>query len=104
MVFILELRHVFGMIIDDDGKAVSVAKEMAIFHRVQEKIQRDYPLFQIKVIGIGLKILGHAHVQASVDALRQAMTVSKMLVGFDLVNEEDYTHPIQDFFKILLED
>ena len=37
-VFILELRHIFGMIIDDNGKKVGVANEVAIFKRVQEKV------------------------------------------------------------------
>lgn len=45
MVFVLELRHVYGMMIDDDGRQLTVAEEMAIYHRVQQKIQVDYPLF-----------------------------------------------------------
>lgn len=34
MVTVLELRHVFGMMIDDDGNKLSVAQEMAIYHNV----------------------------------------------------------------------
>lgn len=34
MVTVLELRHVFGMMIDDDGNKLTVAQEMAIYHRV----------------------------------------------------------------------
>ncbi len=45
MVTVLELRHVFGMIFDDEGKIIPVAEELAIYDRVLKKIQRDYPLF-----------------------------------------------------------
>lgn len=34
MVTVLELRHVFGMMIDDDGNKLTVAQEMAIYHKV----------------------------------------------------------------------
>lgn len=104
MVFVVEMRHVFGMIIDDQGNKLSTEEEIAIYHRVQEKIQRDFPLFQIKIIGTGLKILGHDHVKAAIKAMRDAMNVSKMLVGFDLVNEEDFNPPIKDFLGLLLEE
>ena len=104
MVFVVEMRHVFGMIIDDQGNKLSTEEEIAIYHRVQKKIQRDFPLFQIKIIGTGLKILGHDHVKAAIKAMRDAMNVSKMLVGFDLVNEEDFNPPIKDFLGLLLEE
>ena len=32
------------------------------------------------------------------------MGISKMIVGFDLVNEEDFTPPIQDFVKLLFKE
>jgi hypothetical protein len=104
LVFVLEVRHVFGMIFDDEGLQLPVEREMEIYHRVQEKIQRDYPLFQIKIIAIGLKILGHDHVKAAIKAMRDAMNVSKMLVGFDLVNEEDFNAPIKDFLALMFDE
>lgn len=45
MVSVLELRHIFGMVIDDDGKPVGTEAELEIFERVLQKVQRDYPLF-----------------------------------------------------------
>ena len=45
MVFVIEWRHVAGMIFDDSGRKFTIEEEMAIFLRVQEKIQRDFPLF-----------------------------------------------------------
>jgi hypothetical protein len=62
MVFVVELRHIFGMVIDDDGKQVGLQEELKIFHRVLDKIKRDYPLFTCRIIICGLKIIGEDHV------------------------------------------
>lgn len=62
MVFVLELRHIFGMVINDDGNPIGVEKELEIFERVLKKIQRDYPLFTYRLIICGLKILGKDHI------------------------------------------
>ncbi len=59
-VFILELRHIFGMIIDDKGGKIGVSAEIDIFTRVQEKFQRDYPLFQMPKPAVH-----HCHVTAA---------------------------------------
>ena len=104
MVTVLELRHVFGMIFDDNGRILTVAEELAIYERVVKKIQRDYPLFQIKIICIGLKILGEEHIKQGIKAMRDGMQVSNLVVGFDLVNEEDYNPPLKDFLKLFFEE
>jgi len=59
---VVEFRHIFGMVIDDDGNAISVEDELAIFDRVLKNIQRDYPLFGCKIIICGLKIIGKDHI------------------------------------------
>lgn len=61
MVFVLELRHIFGMVIDDDGAPIGLIEEIKIFQRVLDKIKRDYPLFTCRLIICGLKILGEDH-------------------------------------------
>ncbi|TNV71978.1 hypothetical protein FGO68_gene16774 [Halteria grandinella] len=33
--------------------------------------------------------------------MRKSLGLSKLIVGFDLVNEEDFTPPIQDFVKLI---
>lgn len=50
------------MVIDDDGKQVGLQEELKIFHRVLDKIKRDYPLFTCRIIICGLKIIGEDHV------------------------------------------
>ena len=62
MVFVVEYRHIFGMVIDDDGKSIGTEREVEIFKRVLEKIQRDYPLFTFRLIVCGLKVIGRDHI------------------------------------------
>ena len=38
MVFAVEFRHIFGMVIDDDGKSLPLEEELKIFKRVFENI------------------------------------------------------------------
>lgn len=72
MVFVLELRHIFGMVIDDDGNAIGVVEEIKIFKRVIEKIKRDYPLFTVRLIICGLKIIGPDHCLKMMKATTEA--------------------------------
>jgi len=97
MVFVLELRHIFGMVIDDDGNSIGVQEEMKIFQRVLAKVQRDYPLFTFKIIVCGLKIVGKDHCIKMMKATTEGKALSDLVVGFDMVNEEDYTPPLLDF-------
>lgn len=79
---------------------------MAIFERVVGKVQRDYPLFKVKIIVTGLKILGDDGVKQAIKDMRESMTDANnsLIVGFDLVNEEDFTKPLAEFLSIIFED
>ena len=57
MVTIVEYRHIFGFLFDEDGP-LSVERELEIFYRVEKNIKQLFPLFQIKVIICALKIVG----------------------------------------------
>lgn len=61
MSTIVEIRHIFGSLFDEDGP-VSLERELALFKKMQTNIQNFYPLFQIKIIAIGLKIVGRDHI------------------------------------------
>lgn len=103
-VFILELRHIFGMVIDDNGQKIGVKAEMEIFKRVQEKIKRDYPLFQMKLIICGLKIVGESHCKQQILDMKEAYKVyPEFIVGYDMVNEEDYCMPVKDLLLLIFE-
>lgn len=67
--FAIELKHIVGMVIDDDGKPIPLEQEMDIFNRTIEKIQKTYPLFRAKLIICGLKIVGKDHIEKMLDAI-----------------------------------
>ena len=42
---VVEYRHIFGCLHDDDQNTVPLKKELAIFKKVQDLLQKSYPLF-----------------------------------------------------------
>lgn len=67
-VFVVELRHIFGMVINDEGKPIGVEEEIKIFQRVFAHVQNEYPLFRATVINSGLKIVGKPHIDFEIAA------------------------------------
>jgi hypothetical protein len=51
----------------------------------------------MKIVVCGLKIVGKDHIQMQIDATFEAKNYTDMIIGFDMVNEEDFT-PEVDFF------
>ena len=51
----------------------------------------------MKIVACGLKILGRDHIQTQLDACINAPDYTDMVVGFDMVNEEDFTPDIDHF-------
>ena len=51
----------------------------------------------MKIIACALKALGKDHVQQQIDAYFEAAKYSDMVVGFDLVQEEDFNPGISEF-------
>lgn len=103
MVSVLELRHIFGMVIDDDGKPIGTKAELDIFERVQQKVQRDWPLFQIRIIICSLKIIGKDHNEKMILDIQEYQKKTNLIAGFDMVNEEDATPSIKEFIPQILE-
>lgn len=97
MVTVVEYRHIFGCLFDDDGNTIPLAEELAIFKDCQSKIQQRFPLFRIKIIACGLKLFGRDHIQSQLDGIIEADSLTNMVSGFDMVNEEDYNPGIDSF-------
>lgn len=97
MVTVIEFRHIFGMVFDDYHKPIPLADEISIFVNCQHLIQQRFPLFRMKLIVCGLKIVGRGHVQGQIDAFIEADKLTNMISGFDLVCEEDYNLKTDDF-------
>jgi len=102
MVSIVEFRHIFGCLFDDQGKTVPLEKEIAIFKKVEENLKIQYPLFQIKVIVCGLKLFGRPHVKAMLESIEACKDEVNLVVGFDLVCEEDWNPKTDEFLDLIL--
>jgi len=103
-VFICELRHIFGFVFDDNRNSLSVRTELEIFDRSVQKMKSQYGLFDAKIIGCGLKALGKEHVQKEIDDTIEGFSIEELkylVAGYDMVNEEDTTPPIEDFNKLI---
>lgn len=102
LVTIVEWRHIFGCLHDEDGP-VSIDRELDIFYKVEKLIQARFPLFRMKIIVCGLKMLGKSHIQAMLDAIESRIEKYNMISAFDMVNEEDYNEGIDYFLEQILE-
>jgi adenosine deaminase CECR1 len=102
-VQIIEFRHIFGCVIDDDANPIGVKKECEMIDRVVKTLQMQYPLLQVKIINCSLKFLGKPHCQAMIDATLEAQNYTDMVVGFDMVCEEDVNLGIAEFAPMILE-
>ena len=62
LVTVVEYKHIFGMVFDDDHNTIPLKEEIEIFVRMQKIIQQRFEHFQMKIIVCGLKIIGKSHV------------------------------------------
>lgn len=103
VVTVVEFKHIFGCVFDDDHKPIGVKRELEIFERVQAQIHSRFPLFKLKLVVCGLKGLptleiSKGHVQSQIDAYFEGKKIApNMIVAFDLVQEEDFSWPIDEF-------
>jgi hypothetical protein len=59
---IVELRHIFGFVFNDERNSIEAKAELEIFDRCVKAIRVNYPNFECKIIICGLKVLGKDHV------------------------------------------
>ena len=66
-VTIVEYKHIFGMLFkfDENGERVtaSLEEEIIIISNVERTIRERFPMFRIRIIASGLKVLGKEHIQ-----------------------------------------
>ena len=60
---IVEIRHIFGCLFNDEGP-VSLEDELKLFEDMQKNIQNFTPLFQMRLIATGLKIVGRDQIKS----------------------------------------
>ena len=124
-VRILEIRHAFGRIINDnwgkvhnqtvDNKEVVtwvngssekllIKEELELYKEVISELKIEDPYFEIAVIAAGFKSLRHQHAIEQINGYKYAIENGyDFVTAFDLVNEEDKFEPILYFIDELLE-
>lgn len=103
LVAVVEYRHIFGMVFDEEG-IISMKREMAVFHHVEDTIRARYPKFRLKIIACALKFLGVDHLNSQIAFMKEFdhdVGEDKMIVGIDAVCEEDYNIPVDKFLDAL---
>jgi hypothetical protein len=58
----VELRHIFGMLFDDDRNPIGLEGELKIIDDILTHTRKDYPGFELRLIITGLKIVGRHHI------------------------------------------
>jgi hypothetical protein len=99
LVTVVEVRHIFGDVFDDDQNKISLKEELKIFSDVQAVLRSQFPLFQIRIIVVGLKVFGKEQIQGQIDRFIEADSLTNMVAGFDLVCEEDYNPKCDAFLE-----
>ena len=127
MITVIEYKHIFGHIYDDHGP-IDLNEELEMFYDIQNKLKDRYPLFKIKVIAVGLKKGNYTggsadeHIKSQIEAYlasqeytpKSASSKSteseklqnfcrNLVVGFDMVQEEDTSTPIGEYAEIIYE-
>lgn len=102
LVTIVEFRIIPGMLFDENG-ILDLERELAIYDRVMEVLKIRFPLFQIKLIISSLKFLGTKHCKEMCDVMIKCKDkIPSLIVGFDMVCEEDYNPKTDEFLETLL--
>jgi hypothetical protein len=61
-VFIVEYRHISGMIFDENRQQLPFIEEMRIIRSIVDELKQITPHFDFKLILTGLKIVGKKHI------------------------------------------
>ncbi len=106
-LYVVELRHIFGLLFDEDRQPVQLEEELKIIQSVLDKVRTENHIdprhFHLRLIVTGLKIVGKPHIVKMIDSIVEGREYSDLITGFDMVNEEDVTPPILHFVPEILD-
>jgi hypothetical protein len=95
------------MLFDDDRKPLGLKEELSVIDEVLNKVRRDLQLdpseFHLKLVITGLKIVGRHHIMKMIDSIVDGRSLTSLIAGFDMVNEEDVTPPILSFVPDIIQ-
>ena len=95
------------MIFDENKKMVSFHRELEVIREIVDELKQKAPQFELRLILTGLKIIGKQHIEKMIRHLEQGTKekdrkLAELVVGFDMVNEEDFTPEISFFAEGIL--
>lgn len=99
----VEARTFIKTLFHADGTTLTVAEEMALFQDVIASVQADHPNFSLALIVQALKVWPLDHIEAYMrDGVQARKDYPDLIVGFDLVMEEDSFRSTLDTAPVLL--
>jgi adenosine deaminase CECR1 len=103
-VQVLELRAFLGGPMDLDGKSSGAESALSLYRQFLSETREKYPDFQLKIIYTWARAASPDSVSKKLQtALELRRKYPDFVVGFDIVNEEDRSHPLIDFLNSFLE-
>lgn len=68
-VFVVELRHISGIIFDENRKNMGLMEELRIINECIQETKKKVPHFELTLIITGLKVIGAPHIKKMLDHL-----------------------------------
>lgn len=66
-IFVVELRHISGMLFDDQRKPMGLLEELKIIQEVIDETKLTIPHFELMLVITSLKIVGHSHINKMIE-------------------------------------
>lgn len=100
-VYLIEFRHSFGSIFNDDSKILELEEEIDFLNLIVSKIQDIYPKMTVKFIVQSMKKTKQVVID-NLNLYEKILTLSpEFVVGFDTVGEEDTSFSLSHFSESL---
>mmetsp|Transcript_581 Transcript_581/g.939 ORF Transcript_581/g.939 Transcript_581/m.939 type:complete len:243 (+) Transcript_581:604-1332(+) len=114
-IFIVELRHTTGCLFDiskDDetgpklenkNDPVDLLEELEMIQGIINDVKQRVPHFEMTLILTSYKMIGQSHVTKILNHIKRGKErFPDLIVGYDMVNEEEYTPGISKFMPSVL--
>ena len=114
-IFIVELRHSTGILYDKMGvgpdgpslvekkQNMSLLDELAMIQGIIDEVKQRVPHFEMTLILTSYKMIGQSHVTKILNHIKIGKErYPDLIVGYDMVNEEEFTPTISEFLPSIL--
>jgi adenosine deaminase CECR1 len=99
----VEYKHLTGMLFNDSGN-VSVQEETKCLQRLTDELAENYSDFSVGYVYLGMKYeTPEVVAQAAEESYQLSQQYPKVVLGFDLVGEEETLNPISTYVPALAE-